>query len=135
MRQPNLVFRMGMKLLPEPKTFLRFTSWVLPDLIKRKIVMVASFCEVERLRGVAEPRVDQLNEVLDIVDTKSLLYCIRDLAIPLSNEYFTCKDEPCWSDMAQMCLHLARRVPPFLRYDEQDKMVADIAKVVAFSID
>jgi len=135
MQQPNPFLRVGMRLLPQASTFLRFTSWAMPDSIKRKIVMVAGFCEVERLRGVAYPRVEQLNKALEIVNTDSLLYCIRDLALPLSTEFFSCKDEPCPADMAALCHHLTEHVPSFLKYDRRSAMLNDIAKVVAFNAD
>lgn len=130
----NLFVRIAGWFIPEASTILRFTAWAMSDSIKRKIVMVAGFCEAERMRGVALPRVDQLNEVLHIVNTESLLFAIRDFAMILSDELFRCKDEPCPTDMAAVCLHLAKRVPSFLKYADHETMVSDLATVVVFEV-
>lgn len=134
MKKKNVLIRLAGWFIPEASTILRFTSWAMSDNIKRKIVMVAGFCEAERMRGVALPRVSQLNEVLHIVNTESLLFAIREFAMQLSDELFRCKDEPCPADMVAMCLHLAERVPSFLKYADHDTMVNDLATVVVFEV-
>jgi len=134
MKKRNVFVRLADWLTPEASTILRFTAWAMSDNIKRKIVMVAGFCEAERMRGVTLPRVDQLNEVLHIVTTETLLFAIRDFAMALSDELFRCKDEPCPTDMAAVCLHLAKRVPSFLKYADHDVMINDLATVVVFEV-
>lgn len=134
MKKKNPLIRFAGWFVPEASTILRFTAWAMSDNIKRKIVMVAGFCEAERMRGAKVPRVDQLNEVLHIVTTESLLFAIRDFAMALSDELFRCGEEPCPTDMAAVCLHLAERVPSFLKYADHETMVSDLATVVVFEV-
>lgn len=117
----------------KPHWFFWLIARYMPDSMKRKIVMIAAFCEVERMRGVKIPRIDKLNDALKLTQTEALLYGIRDLASPLSVKYF-CTSDAGLCDVAAMCHGLADSVPDYLKYDTRDAMISDIAKVIVCNV-
>lgn len=116
-----------------PHWFFWLISRFMPNNMKRKIVMIAAFCEVERLRGVRSPRVDKLNEALKLTHTDALLYGIRDVATPLSDEYF-CAEDDALCDVASMCNGLTDCIPEYLQYGDRETMISDIAKVIVCNV-
>lgn len=96
--------------------------------------MVICFCEMERMRGVDNPRVDRLNDALELISTPSFLLYICEFAMPVSDNFFVCVDEPCVTDLAAVCEFFVTKLPDFLIYGTTDEMVTDIATVVAFDV-
>ena len=110
-----------------------FFARFFPKGMKRKIVMIAAFCEIERKRGVKNPRICKLNRALKLTQTDQLLFGIRDVATPLS-ETFLCdeKDDVC--DVAAVCNSLTDSVPEYLIYDTRENIISDIAKVMVCNL-
>lgn len=137
MNRPNCVMRLFLKLVPGPDTLLKFLSATIPKSIKRIIVMVACFCEMEKMRGIKKPRLDRLNHDLDLVTAESFLYYIRDFTLSLKDneKLFCCIGERCEHDIAKLCLYFAEHVPGYLQYGSKETMINDIAIVVAYEID
>lgn len=109
--------------------FARFFS----KAMKRRIVMVAAFCEIERKRGMPYPRVRKLNRALKITQTDKLIFGIRDIATPFSEAIF-CETSGDICDVATVCKKMAESVPSYMMYDTMETVVSDIAKVIVCNL-
>lgn len=106
---------------------------VVPTGVKRKLVLVAVFVELEKVRGMDEPRLAGLNAQMHLVDDETILRRLADLAGLL----FMNKPSPVSKEasVVENCSEVMRWMPAWLRYGERDKMITDVAEVTVSHID
>lgn len=110
----------------------KFLGRVVPREVKRKLVLVAVFVELEKERGVDQPRLSDLNAQMRLVDNEDILTRFADLArLLFKSQACPVKKDASINDN---CSELMRWLPSWVRYGERDKMFNDIAEITVSHI-
>lgn len=104
---------------------------VVPKGVKRKLVLVAVFVELEKERGRDEPRLADLNAQMHLVEDESILARMADVTRLLFRTVPVKPD----ASVSENCTEVMRWLPGWLRYGERDKIFNDLAELNVSHID
>lgn len=104
----------------------RFLGQVVPQGVKRKLVLVTVFVELEKERGIDQPRLSDLNAQMHLVEDEDILNRLADLAKVL----FLGRHCPVDKDsITENCSKVMSWLPQWLKYGEREKMFHDLAEL------
>lgn len=114
------------------KLWSRLLGQVLPTEVKRKLVLVAVFVELEKERGMDHPRLSDLNDQMHLVEDVSILDKLADVAgllfapkaCPISRE----------AGVVENCSQIMCWMPNWLRYGNDNRIFSDLAEVATSHI-
>ena len=104
---------------------------VVPKNVKRNFVLVAVFVELERERGVDEPRLSDLNAQMHLVEDVDILNRLADLA-KVMFQFKSCPVDT--HSVTENCSKVMSWLPVWLRYGERDKIFHDLAEMTVSHI-
>lgn len=106
----------------------------IPKGIKRMMVLVAVFLQLERQRGEEHPRLEDLNAQMHLVDDVTILDRMADLVGVLlktnSLSVSVCKE----AGILENCSNVIRSLPLWLCYDEKNVIIQDLAELTVCNI-
>lgn len=116
------------------RLFDKLLAVTIPKGIKRMMVLVAVFLQLERQRGEENPRLEDLNEQMHLVDDVAILDRMADLVgVLFKNDSL---DLPlcCESGILENCTALTRSLPHWLKYDDRTVIIQDIAELTVCNV-
>lgn len=107
----------------------RLLGRVVPTEVKRKLVLVAVFVELEKERGMDRPRLSDLNAQMHLVEDVNILDKLAEVA----NLLFAPRACPISKDVGvvENCSQIMCWMPSWLRYGKDDRIFSDLAEVAS----
>lgn len=99
----------------------------IPKGIKRMMVLVTVFVQMEKNRGTAHPRLEDLNAGLHLAHDDTVLHRMADL----SDVIFRSKACPISqnNNIVENCSQVVDWLPGWLRYADRREIITDLARV------
>jgi hypothetical protein len=107
---------------------------IVPKGVKRTLVLITVFCELEKVRGKESPRLTSLNAQMHLFDDDMILERMADLSSVIFQSAPACPISPNASVMDN-CAELLCWLPNWLAYGDRDVMVHDLAEVTVSNFD
>lgn len=113
--------------------FNKLLGRAIPKGVKRKMVLVAVFIELERGRGEEHPRLEDLNAQMHLVDDETILHRMADL-VGVILRLHSCPVKTS-AGILENCASVIHWLPSWLQYGERNEIMSDLAELTVCNIE